>query len=429
MVPPLSCRLFTLIFVLLLPTASRADDKYLDAALTLQARQAKAIASDDAGQLALGTVNFGFTFQRSLSEQGTVANTTISPFSIVSAFGLLVNGARGETEASILAGLQVNAMTRRSFDDGYRALTNSLRRSVGTKNTLSFANTLFVATDFRLRKAYTRAVTLYFRAAVEPVDFGEESATAHINDYIANHTGGMIKDLLPPLPSETRSVLVNAGYFKGAWAIQFSPTQTNEEGRFSTGKGTIPVPMMTQSDEVYLYYRGEDFRMATLAYKNGDFAFDLIVPDWQSGQDTEEALRKVQQELDGANYLKALKAEAPVKLAVLSLPRFEVEYRNENLAADLAALMPGALSGDFGDLSAEESRIGRVVHATKVKVNEEGTEGAFVTAITALRGLSEDPLRSVVADHPFLFVIRHTESGLPLFIGTVREPKGLPKAK
>jgi serpin B len=428
-VPTLSCRLFTLIFVLLLPTASRADD--LDAAaLTLQARQGKAIASDDAGQLALGMVNFGFTIQRILSEQGTVANTTVSPFSIVSAFGLLANGARGETEASILAGLQLTGMTRRSFDDGYLALTNSLHHSIGSENTLSFANALFVATDFRLREAYTHAVTLYFGAAVEPVNFGDESATAHINDYIANHTGGMIRDLLPRLPSETRSVLANAGYFKGTWAIQFSTTQTNEEGKFSTGKGMVSIPMMNQRDEAYLYYRGEDFRMATLAYKNGDFAFDLIVPDWQSGQDAEEALRKVQQQLNGANYLKALTAEEPVKLALLSLPRFEVEYVNTNLAADFATLMPGALSGDFGDLSADEFRIGLVAHATEVKVNEEGTEGAFVTAMTLSRGpRDEDPLRYVVADHPFIFVIRHTESGVPLFIGTVREPKGLPKAK
>ena len=67
-----------------------------------------------------------------------------------------------------------------------------------------------------------------------------------------------------------------------------------------------------------------------------------------------------------------------------------------------------------------------VIHKAFVKVDEKGTEAAAATAIT-MRAASavmqpEKPFQ-VVADRPFLFLIRERSSGLVLFLGRVTDPK------
>lgn len=60
-----------------------------------------------------------------------------------------------------------------------------------------------------------------------------------------------------------------------------------------------------------------------------------------------------------------------------------------------------------------------VIHKIDLTINEHGTEGAAVTYITATK--SADALFRV--DTPFMFVIRHDETRLPLFYGSVFLPK------
>jgi serpin B len=60
-----------------------------------------------------------------------------------------------------------------------------------------------------------------------------------------------------------------------------------------------------------------------------------------------------------------------------------------------------------------------------VEVNEEGTEAAAATAVimreNSVGGSEPQPI-NFLADHPFLFVIEHQESGQILFMGKVEDP-------
>ena len=64
--------------------------------------------------------------------------------------------------------------------------------------------------------------------------------------------------------------------------------------------------------------------------------------------------------------------------------------------------------------------IGDVIHKTVLKVNEKGTEAAAVTVAEAAAGAAM-PADLVVLcfDRPFVCGIVDTESGAPLFLGTV----------
>ncbi len=90
--------------------------------------------------------------------------------------------------------------------------------------------------------------------------------------------------------------------------------------------------------------------------------------------------------------------------------------------------MPSAFSGkaDFSGISAKERlAISEVIHMAFVDVAEQGTEAAAATGIGIRATAMMRPQPPVVfrADHPFLFLIRDTQTGLVLFIGRLENPK------
>ena len=69
--------------------------------------------------------------------------------------------------------------------------------------------------------------------------------------------------------------------------------------------------------------------------------------------------------------------------------------------------------------------VNEVFHKAFVSVDEKGTEAAAATAVVMMRATSMRPVsepKPFVADHPFLFLIRDTKSGLVLFLGRVADP-------
>lgn len=73
-----------------------------------------------------------------------------------------------------------------------------------------------------------------------------EAARVYINDWVANTTHQMIKDLIPPgtVDRTTDLVLVNAAYFKGMWENKFNPELTKQEVFYVNPSKQIMVDMM-----------------------------------------------------------------------------------------------------------------------------------------------------------------------------------------
>jgi serpin B len=102
------------------------------------------------------------------------------------------------------------------------------------------------------------------------------------------------------------------------------------------------------------------------------------------------------------------------------LPRFRVDYGTD-LLPGLVALGGGALADvDFHGMGAGPLQISRVIHKAFVEANEEGTEAAAASAVTAAMAV---PVRfTMVVDRPFFFAIRDDLTGALLFTGFVLDP-------
>ena len=107
------------------------------------------------------------------------------------------------------------------------------------------------------------------------------------------------------------------------------------------------------------------------------------------------------------------------------MPRFTLENKMDLTPALQALGMKKAFSGgaDFSSMSDVATYISLVQQATRLKVDEEGSEGAAVTVIVSdlMRPLPEEEV-DFFLDRPFLFQIIESSTGTVLFMGQVSLP-------
>ena len=105
------------------------------------------------------------------------------------------------------------------------------------------------------------------------------------------------------------------------------------------------------------------------------------------------------------------------------LPKFEIESNNPHTIDVLKYLgleNVGSGSQPFGLIVDQRNfYLQCFIHATKLKVDENGTEGAAVS----LGGMTEgenSSIREIIFDRPFIFYIQENTTGTILFIGSVK---------
>ena len=137
-------------------------------------------------------------------------------------------------------------------------------------------------------------------------------------------------------------------------------------------------------------------------------------------------LAKLEEQMTYDSLQKSLSSlDASKDEVEVFLPKFKLtqQFDLNDILSKMGAeemFIPG--KADLSGITAEPLFVSKVVHKAFVEVNEEGTEAAAATAIGM--ALTCMPLRKPLfkADHPFLFLIRHNESGVILFLGRLLKP-------
>jgi serpin B len=75
--------------------------------------------------------------------------------------------------------------------------------------------------------------------------------------------------------------------------------------------------------------------------------------------------------------------------------------------ADLSGISDGAI------------KISDIQHVTYIKVDEDGTEAAAITAAFILGCAAPEKLVEFVVDRPFAYIIKEKSTGMILFMGRV----------
>ncbi|MCM3880489.1 MAG: serpin family protein, partial [Vicinamibacterales bacterium] len=283
-----------------------------------------------------------------------------------------------------------------------------------------------------LQSAFLEVVTQHYDANAFVADFVHraEDACVAINRWAEDKTRHRITDVVPPgsLHADTRLVLVNAMYFKAAWALPFRREATRDEPFRLDGGRTVQVPLMYQQRAVR-YLQASQYQAVDLDYQGVALSMLMLLPNREAGLQSLETVIS-------ARMLDECVSRLKVSDVLLSLPRFKFTFGSVNLLEHLATLgMELAfdrLRADFSGINGfqppheEALVISGVFHKAFVDANEEGTEAAAVTDVRVAYGARvfnrPPPVPVFRADHPFVFAIRDRKSGAVLFLGRVSDP-------
>ena len=371
--------------------------------------------------LAKSLNEFAFDLYRQLAGPNA-SNVFFSPYSLSVALAMTLAGARGRTAHEIARVLRVSP-EHTDIHAALSALTTTLLGGPRNDYAITTANGLWRQQGYSLRHEFLEVGQTSYGAACEALDFAGQPAAARqrINQWVEEHTGGLIKDLVPPGSLRGPLVLTNAVYFKGDWAAPFDERAT-DRARFRIAfLKRVPVQMM----HVLAHAAYADVGRAQvleLPYGDGALSMVVLLPKRVGG------LAALEAELS-ASRLAAWVGALHRETVEVFLPRFRLVEHAE-LAQVLRALgMVTAFSdadADFSGMTGAQPglRLSQVLHKAVVEVNEQGTEAGAGTAVTMSPTASPHPPPIPVfrADHPFVFLIRHRESGCILFMGRVVTP-------
>jgi serine protease inhibitor len=374
----------------------------------------------DAEHLVKGNTAFALALYSRLHQQE--GNLFFSPYSISTALAMTYGGARGGTREQMAKALTFS-LEQSQLHGAFARLQAQLNTEQDKGDIeLTVANALWAEKQYSFLEDFIHSTNKNYGAPLNRVDFKNtpEETRTQINEWVEQKTNDKIKDLIQPgvLNDLTRLVLTNALYFRGNWSRQFNERATREDQFWIAPDKAIMVPLMTQTD-YFAYWENERMQVLELPYVGSGLSMIFFLPRTIDGLSAIETALTVDTLTDWTQ-LPSRKREIRV-----TLPKFTVTSAF-NLEKILGAMgMPDAFTpqADFSGMTGNrELYINAVIHKAFVDVNEKGTEAAAATAL-ALQKLSYgNPPPEFRADHPFLFLIRHTPSESILFLGRVADP-------
>ena len=350
-------------------------------------------------------------------------NVVSSPGSLLVALAMLRAGASGETAAELDTVVGFPAERR---DEAMNALLASLAKFDGDpgavdednpprRPVMHAANGLFVDKDVPTGESFLTTLARHYGTGVYPVDFSDEGATKPaIDAWVDRNTGGRIKEAPAKYDPRNTFSLFNSVYFAAAWQAPFDPASTSDLPFTLDGGEQIDVPAMHNLLEIK-YAEGAGWRGVDLPYAEG-FVMRLVLPD--AGAD---ALSKGPQLMEIAGALDT----APLDTVQIQLPRWD-----HKCSFDLRTVLEAAglhktltTTEDFNAIQPKMT-ITQAAQAANITVAEKGTVAAAVTQINGrVTSAPPRPEHTIDFDRPFHYQVVHVETGLPLFMDTVADPR------
>lgn len=376
-------------------------------------------------QLSTANTHFAVDLFRALNKDNPTGNIFISPFSISSALAMIFLGTRGNTAAQVSKTLHFDMVEE--IHSKFQSLNADINKR-GASYILKLANRLYGEKTYNFLPEFLASTQKMYGAELASVDFQQASEDSRkvINEWVKGQTEGKIPELLEAgtVDSMTKLVLVNAIYFKGSWEDEFRKEDTADTPFRLNKKDKKTVKMMYQKKKLpFGYIQDLKCRVLELPYRGKELSMIILLPD--DIEDGSTGLKKLEEQLTLEKLHEWTKAENLDWVEVnVHLPKFKLE-ESYDLNSHLAHLGIEDLFSRKADLSGMSGTrdlfISKVVHKSFVEVNEEGTEAAAATAGIATFAMLVHE-ENFVADHPFIFFIRHNPSSHILFLGRLSSP-------
>lgn len=372
--------------------------------------------ADDTFRSAAANFSVELFSQSAAEEAASGNNVLISPESVLSALAMTANGA-DETTLIEMENVLCGGMDIQDFNSYMYTYNHKLTATEDV--TFHLANSIWIKDnpgEIQIREAFLQTNKNYYDADAFLADFDDTTVT-DINNWVNANTNGMISQLIDEIPKEAVMYLINALAFEGTWETPYEEQQINEHDIFTNYLGEKETVAMLCSTETQ-YINGNQATGFVKNYTGGDYAFLALLPE--EGIPVDEYIAS----MDGSSFL-ALYDNRSYQDVLVQIPEFTYEYETA-LSEPLTAMgMGNAFEGtaDFSKMTdTGHLYIDQVLHKTYIQVDRAGTKAAAVTAVEIKNDaavMEPAELPRVYLNRPFVYAIIDTETGLPIFIGTV----------
>lgn len=298
--------------------------------------------------------------------------------------------------------------------EAWNSLDQAITKTQSAEVTVTIADRIWPRVGIEPDQQWVDLLAAQHGADVVPLDYANEPDASRqiINDWVSDRTEGLIPDLLPDgmIDPQTVLVLTDTVCFAADWARPFGKYEP-VDGTFTTLDGTeVDVSFMRELELADRRGAGDGFVGAEIPYAGDDYSMLVLVSD--VGR-YDELIDRLGQEL--LDEIDASFTTGPYELL---LPKWDDNYQI-NLLQWLTEI--GAAPGSYPKIT-PGAALGAAVHAADITVDEQGTVAAAATALAFVESGPPKPELTVAADRPFVFLLRHRDSGLVLFAGHVTEP-------
>lgn len=383
-------------------------------------------ANSSLSELAHANNTFAFKLLKQLSVEQPQASILVSPYSAATALQLVARGAAGRTLREMQQALEISDLSTDALNAATKAATEGLNPK-DTNVILTTANALWYRQGVTMKPAFLEASRQFSDVAIRPLDFNNASAAeATINQWASDQTHGRITAIADGLidPIYTDLVLANAIYFKGRWHAPFDAKLTKERP-FHPMVGPAKNRPMMEKHSRFTYRQGSGYQAVRLPYVGWRLGMYVFLPD--PGSNPTKLLRI----MNGDNWRRVTIPGFSKRDGWLVLPKFKLENTLDLKPAVQALGIKTAFNAqkkqpdaDFSGMFDEPHHLSAVRQKAFVEVNEQGTEAAAVTGLTAKSaGPQSDPPKpfQMIVDRPFLFAIVDAQTEMILFMGLINE--------
>lgn len=342
-----------------------------------------------------------------LSKTSGSKSFVFSPYAVRVGLGMAALGARGQTKLQL--GKQPEPWS-----------------SPGQPNYKFFvASRLWVDRRFPLTEGFLKASeeSLGFRPWMVDWLNGPDIAFDRINLWGRENSQGRIRRTVSPegeahLPSDPRMIASTALYFKGNWGAPWVVRQAEWiDGR--------SIPFLERRAQLPHYQHGSVFQMVEVPMADEEIGLLLVVPQPHSD------LAQIEREMN-PDAIEDWINRLTHKEVQVGLPKFVMEYEADLREALMKVGVVAPFSRGAADFSgmrdqADLSLDGFFHHAgfsiSETALEADSTSLDVRRVSRALAGSRSQPgVSAVMADRPFMFVLRHRRTNSILFMGKLQSP-------
>lgn len=336
-----------------------------------------------------------------------------SPASIYLALSIVHHAACGNTDAQL-----TDFFAGKASIENIASLLNSLRDNglVKVSNTCCISDKLVDSID-QETVANVRSI-----ASILTENFDDtEALRKKLNALISDATNGLINGTIRDIDKRSLMIIVNTVYFKAKWRHKFDPDKTDTSATFysAVDQRTSRVKMMAMKETKSIpYFENDLLQLIELQYlmpsstANSDFVMGIVLPNYRN------------QRFIPSDELQQYIAELKTDKVEVKIPKFTLRKRVDLIpvlrrlgVSDLFSRTDCDLSKLFGS---NKAFVNDIIHEAVIIVDEVGTEAAAAATVVSFvrkRKLEARYHKIFVADHSFVFYIRHLPTSSFVFMG------------